>query len=84
MRVCSCVCVGDTVTYRTCRYDSKLITAASEDGRLRCQCVSHADVHVDIQISMNTSTQIILHVFIQVRTVRYAKHMNLIDSNYKT
>lgn len=27
--------------------DSKLITVASDDGQLRCQCVSHADLHVD-------------------------------------
>lgn len=35
------------MTCRTHAYDSKLITAASEDGQLRCQCVSRADVHVD-------------------------------------
>lgn len=42
------VYTGDTMMYRTCKYDSKLITVASEEGRLRCQCASHADVHVDI------------------------------------
>lgn len=57
-RLWECVYVkaGDTMTCRTCEYDSKLITAASEDGRLRCQSVSHADVRVDMRTYKSVRT----------------------------